>query len=152
MELLPDSRRVIADPVHVGQADGNAPYQALVIRPEFATEMLGQRQIVSITGCRQVESVGEHKRLKVQTHGVVELDAEIEKVAQLSHSFRKREPIVGSHALTQDVGYLEWQQGGRNDRLTRSECSLVESSCPIAPLLVQYPLDGHGGIYADHDN
>ena len=66
----PRLRRVIADPVHEGQADGNAPYQALVIRPEFATEMLGQRQIVSIIGCRQVESVGEHKRLKVQPRGL----------------------------------------------------------------------------------
>jgi hypothetical protein len=152
MELLPDSRRVIADPVHEGQADGNAPYQALVIRPEFATEMLGQRQVMGVVGCRQTESVGEDKRLKVQPHGVVEFDAEIEEIAQLSRSFRKGEPILGPHALTQDVGYLEWQQGRRNDRLTRSECSLIESPGPIALLLIQYPLDGHGGIYADHDN
>jgi hypothetical protein len=88
----------------------------------------------------------------VQPRRVVEFDGESEEVVQLSRSFRKREPTFGPHALTQDVGHLEWQQRWRDDRLTRSECSLVESPGLIAPLLVQYPLDGHRGVYADHDN
>src|SRR5215203_3811961 len=60
---LLNSRRVIADPAHEGQAGGDVPYQSQVVRPEFATETLSQRRIVGIVGRRQIQGFGEDKRL-----------------------------------------------------------------------------------------
>ena len=69
--------------------------------------MLGQSQVVGIVVRRQIEGVGEDKRLKVQLRGVVEFDREGEEVVEMLRRCNQRQTVPGSHALTQNIGYLE---------------------------------------------
>ena len=61
---------MIADPTQEGKVGGDTPHQSQVVRPQLATEMLGQRQVVRIVVRRQIEGVGKDKRLKVQSAGL----------------------------------------------------------------------------------
>src|SRR5215204_2456813 len=100
---------MIADPAHEGEAGCDLPNEALIIGPELATEMLGQRQIVGVVGRRQTEGVGEDERLKVQPCRVAVFNRKGEEVVELVSRIYERESGVGSHALTEDVGCLNRQ-------------------------------------------
>jgi hypothetical protein len=77
-------RRVIAEPALEGQAARDVLYQALIVRLQLATEMYGQRQVVGIICRRKPEEI-------------------VEMLGRLD----QREPVRGSHALTQDIGDFE---------------------------------------------
>ena len=103
--------------------------------------MLGQSQVVGIVVRRQIEGVGEDKRLKVQLREVVEFDREGEEVVEMLRRCNQRQIVPGSHTLTQNIGYLERQQRRRNDRLVCLRRCFVESDCPITSFLIENPLD-----------
>ena len=56
--------------------------------------MLGQRQVVRVVGRRQIEGVGEDKRLVVQAHGVVIIDGKGEEVVELLGRICERDPAL----------------------------------------------------------
>jgi hypothetical protein len=77
-------RRVTAEPTPEGQAVRVALYQALIGRQQPAAEMFGQRQVVVIIS-------------RWKTEAVVEMLGRLDE----------RQPVHGSHALTQDIGDIE---------------------------------------------